>query len=317
MKKTQARHNKWISYKIPPDWDGKKVEEVLKGPLALSNRMINRLTRCRGIQLNGRMPWLGRRVKAGDRLRVAVRPRERSNLVPEPVPFGLLHEDEDLMVVNKPAGINVHPIHPKETGTLAHGILFHWQRQGFEGRVRPVHRLDRDTTGVILIAKNAYMHQLLDRQLKNRTIERIYLAIVSGRLTQEEGTIRLPIGRDPTHPLRRRVTEDGADAITHYRVLSATEQASVIEAKLETGRTHQIRVHFAHLGHPLWGDPLYGGANGHIGRHALHAVRLSFTHPLKEEAMTFTAPPPRDFVRLTEELGMDPAQWKRPSTTQV
>jgi 23S rRNA pseudouridine1911/1915/1917 synthase len=122
MEKTPARHNKWISYKIPPDWDGKKVEEVLRGPLALSNRMINRLTRCRGIRLNGRMPWLGRRVKKGDRLRVAVRPLERSDLVPEPVPFGLLYEDADLMVVDKPAGVNVHPVHPGETGTLTHEV---------------------------------------------------------------------------------------------------------------------------------------------------------------------------------------------------
>ncbi|MEW9033218.1 MAG: RluA family pseudouridine synthase [Planifilum fimeticola] len=304
MQETRARHNKWISYKIPPEWDGKKVEEVLKGPLALSNRMINRLTRCRGIQLNGRMPWLGRRVNAGDHLRVAVRPLERSDLAPEPVPFGLLYEDADLMVVDKPAGVNVHPVHPKETGTLTHGILFHWQRQGFEGRVRPVHRLDRDTTGVLLIAKNAYMHQLLDRQLKSRSIERVYLAIVKGRLVQESGTIRLPIDRDPTHPLRRRVAEGGADAITLFRVLAATEQASLIKAKLETGRTHQIRVHFSHLGHPLWGDRLYGGPSGRIERHALHAERLSFTHPLKQEAMTFSAPPPPDFARLMEELGL-------------
>ncbi|MFO7289131.1 MAG: RluA family pseudouridine synthase [Bacillota bacterium] len=304
MEKTPARHNKWISYKIPPDWDGKKVEEVLRGPLALSNRMINRLTRCRGIRLNGRMPWLGRRVKKGDRLRVAVRPLERSDLVPEPVPFGLLYEDADLMVVDKPAGVNVHPVHPGETGTLTHGILYHWQSQGFEGRVRPVHRLDRDTTGVLLIAKNAYMHQLLDRQLKNRSIGRIYLAIVQGRLTRETGAIRLPIGRDPTHPLRRRVAEDGAEAITLYRVLASTEQASLIEARLETGRTHQIRVHFAHLGHPLWGDRLYGGPGKLIGRHALHAERLSFTHPLKEEKMTFSAPPPQDFARLMEALGL-------------
>lgn len=304
MQKTQARHNKWISYKIPPDWDGRKVEEVLKGPLALSNRMINRLTRCRGIRLNGRMPWLGRRVKKGDRLRVAVRPLERSDLVPEPVPFGLLYEDEDLMVVNKPAGVNVHPVHPKETGTLTHGILYHWQRQGLEGKVRPVHRLDRDTTGVLLIAKNAYMHQLLDRQLKSRTIERNYLAIVSGRLAEERGTIRLPIDRDPNHAVRRRVAENGADAITHYRVLAAGERASLVEARLETGRTHQIRVHFAHLGHPLWGDHLYGGPNDLTGRHALHAERLSFTHPLKEEAMTFSAPLPEDFSRLMTELGL-------------
>lgn len=304
MSKNPFRHSKWISYRIPPDWDGKKVEEVLMGPLALSRRMINRLTRSRGIRLNGRMPWLERRVKAGDRLRVAVRPFERSDLVPEPVPFGLLYEDEDLLVASKPAGINVHPVRPTETGTLTHGILDHWQRQGFEGRVRPVHRLDRDTTGAILIAKNAYMHQLLDRQLKSRAIERSYLAIVSGRLPQDEGTIQLPIDRDPTHPLRRRVAEDGAEAITLYRVLAATEQASLIEARLETGRTHQIRVHFAHLGHPLWGDSLYGGPRDHIGRQALHAYRLSFTHPLKGKSMTFSAPLPEDFSRLKERLGL-------------
>lgn len=304
MPKNKTRHNKWISYKIPPDWGGKKVEEVLMGPLALSRRMINRLTRSRGIRLNGRMPWLKRRVKEGDHLCVAVRPLERSDLIPEPVPFDLLYEDEDLMVVNKPAGVNVHPVHPKESGTLTHGILYHWQKQGFEGRVRPVHRLDRDTTGVLLIAKNAYMHQLLDRQLKSRTIERIYLAIISGRLPQEEGTIRLPIGRDPTHPVRRRVAKEGADAVTRYRVVAAAEEASLVEARLETGRTHQIRVHFAHLGHPLWGDSLYGGPNKHIGRHALHAERLSFIHPLKKERMTLSAPPPSDFARLRTTLGL-------------
>ena len=205
MEKTPARHNKWISYKIPPDWDGKKVEEVLRGPLALSNRMINRLTRCRGIRLNGRMPWLGRRVKKGDRLRVAVRPLERSDLVPEPVPFGLLYEDADLMVVDKPAGVNVHPVHPGETGTLTHGILYHWQSQGFEGRVRPVHRLDRDTTGVLLIAKNAYMHQLLDRQLKNRSIERATWP--SSRLPQDENDPCPSTGTRPT-PFAG-VAEDG------------------------------------------------------------------------------------------------------------
>jgi 23S rRNA pseudouridine1911/1915/1917 synthase len=303
MQQTHA-HHKWITYKVPPEWEGKPVEEVLKGPLALSNRMINRLTRCRGIRLNGRMPWLGHRVKKGDRLRVAVRPAERSDLVPEPVPFGLLYEDEDLMVVDKPAGINVHPVNPKETGTLTHGILYHWRQRGTDGRVRPVHRLDRDTSGLLLIAKNAYMHQLLDRQLKSRTIERIYLAVVSGRLEGESGTIRLPIGRDPTHPVRRRVAEDGTEAITHYRVLAVGERASLVEARLETGRTHQIRVHFAHLGHPLWGDPLYGGPADGIGRQALHAERLSFTHPLKGKPMSFSAPPPEEFARLLRELGL-------------
>ncbi|GAB6935193.1 MAG: RluA family pseudouridine synthase [Bacillota bacterium] len=298
------RHNKWITFTVPVDWEGRTVREVLKGPLLLSNRMINRLTRMRGIRLNGRMPWLDRPVRAGDRLAVAIRPWEEPDLVPEPVPFGLVYEDDDLLVVDKPAGINVHPVRRHERGTLAHGIAYHWQQQGVEARVRPVHRLDRDTSGLLLVAKHAYAHQLLDRALREKRIRRVYLAVVHGRLAEGTGVIDAPIARDPGHPLRRRVDERGEPAVTRYRVLTQTDDASFVEAELETGRTHQIRVHFAHLGHPLFGDRLYGAATEHIARQALHAARLAFTHPLTGAAMAFSSPLPEDLRHLVKTLGL-------------
>jgi 23S rRNA pseudouridine1911/1915/1917 synthase len=305
----QKNHGKWIAYRVTPEWEGHTVREVLQGPLLLSNRMINRLTRSRGIQLNGKMPWLDRRVKAGDRLRVAVRPFERADLPPEPVPFSVVYEDADLMVVDKPAGINVHPVRPGEGGTLAHGIIHYWLSQGREGRVRPVHRLDRDTSGLILIAKHAYAHQLLDRDLRQHDIRREYLACVAGRVENPEGTIREPIARDPNHPLRRCVSPEGDPAVTHYRVLAQNDRASIVWIQLETGRTHQIRVHFSWLGHPLYGDKLYGGPMEGIGRQALHAWLLSFRHPLTGKNLTLKTMPPEDWLKLTESLHFVREEW--------
>lgn len=298
------RHNKWMTFTVPADWEGRTVRTVLKEHLLLSNRMINRLTRMRGIRLNGRMPWLDRPVRAGDRLAVAIRPWEKPDLAPEPVPFGLVYEDDDLLVVDKPAGINVHPVRRHERGTLAHGIAYHWQQQGVEARVRPVHLLDRDTSGLLLVAKHAYAHQLLDRALREKRIRRVYLAVVHGRLAEGTGIIDAPIAREPGHPLRRRVDEHGEPAVTRYRVLAQTDDASFVEAELETGRTHQIRVHFAHLGHPLFGDRLYGGATDRIARQALHAARLAFTHPLTGAAMAFSSPLPEDLRHLVKTLGL-------------
>lgn len=309
MSSEQQNPGKWIAYRVTPEWEGHTVREVLRGPLLLSNRMINRLTRSRGIQLNGKMPWLDRRVKVGDRLRVAVRPFERADLPPEPVPFGVTYEDAELMVVDKPAGVIVHPVRPGESGTLAHGIIHYWLSQGKQGRVRPVHRLDRDTSGLILIAKHAYAHQLLDRALREHTIRREYLACVAGKVKHPEGTIREPIARDPGNPLRRRVSPEGDPAVTHYRVLAQNERASIVHARLETGRTHQIRVHFSFLGHPLYGDKLYGGPMDGIGRQALHAWLLSFRHPLTGNKLTLKAMPPKDWLQLTEILHFPREEW--------
>jgi tRNA pseudouridine32 synthase/23S rRNA pseudouridine746 synthase/23S rRNA pseudouridine1911/1915/1917 synthase len=297
-------YSPWIRYKVPEERMGQTVETVLKEALMISGRMINRLTRRRGILLNGRPPWLGRPVKAGDELKVAVRPREHPDFPATPVNFSVLYEDRDLMVIDKPAGVNVHPTREGENDTLVNGILYHWREQGEDGIPRPVHRLDRWTSGLILVAKNAYMHQLLDRQLRNKEIVRCYLAFTGKPLSDTTGTIDAPIGRDPHHPLRRRVTPDGEPAVTHYRVLRQYDRASLVEAELETGRTHQIRVHFAHLGAPLLGDSLYGGETSLIRRQALHAARLSFRHPLTGKEMSFHSPFPDDLRKLLETFGL-------------
>ncbi|RAL27044.1 RluA family pseudouridine synthase [Thermoflavimicrobium daqui] len=301
MKKKQ-RPSKWMTFYISPEWDGATVETILKQPLLISGRMINRLTRIKGIKLNGRIPWLKKPVKVGDHLQVAIRPYEKSDLKPQPVSFEIVFEDEDIMIIDKPAGIQVHPVRPSDQYTLVHGITYILQERGLDGVVRPVHRLDRDTSGLILIAKNAYMHQLLDRQLREKQITRRYLAMLNRPLSDTDGTIHQPIGKDPKHPYRRIVTPHGNLAITHYHILDQNSKGALLSIELETGRTHQIRAHFAHLGCPLIGDRLYGGDCSILTRQALHSAKISFTHPLSNELCTYISPLPHDLDQVCQTL---------------
>ncbi len=313
MSQKHSAHSKWISFQITSEWDGKTVEIILKNALHISNRMLNRLTRSKGIKLNGRMPWLQKRVKKGDLLKVAIRPSEKSNLSPQPVPFEVLYEDPDLMVVEKPAGIMVHPVHANQQRTLAHGIIYRWKQRGLDGIVRPVHRLDLHTSGLLLIAKNSYMHQLLDYQLRQKQIKRTYLAILDKPFPDHQGIIDLPIGKSPNHPTKRIVTPHGDPARTHYQVLAQNKQGTLVSVQLETGRTHQIRVHFSYLGYPLIGDQLYGGELRFIQRQALHAHHLSFTHPLTGEICSFTSPLPQELERLLLRLQLTYCELKHSS----
>ncbi|MBD1372518.1 RluA family pseudouridine synthase [Hazenella sp. IB182357] len=291
------KSSKWLTYQIPENWDKHTLEEVLKGPLLISNRMCNRLTRMKGIRLNRKVPFLKKQVRTGDVLEVAIRPVEKSELIPQPVPFTIIYEDLDLMVIDKPAGIQVHPVKESDQKTLTHGILYHWQQAGVTGVVRPVHRLDRHTSGLILIAKNAYMHQLLDRQLREKQIRRIYQALVGGLISPSEGVLNDPIGRDPFHPTKRRVTPSGQPAMTHYRTIAQAPTHTLVEIELATGRTHQIRVHFAHMGAPLLGDRLYQGDTHTMKRQALHATELLFTHPLTHAHLHFRSQLPTDMEK--------------------
>lgn len=300
----KTTHSAWIHCLIKEEWQGKTVEEILRGPLMISGRMLNRLTRRKGIRLNGRMPYLKQRVKASDLLKVAVRPQEKSPLQGDPMDLHIVYEDLDLLVVEKPPGITVHPVRPTDQKTLCHGISHYFIQQGIAGVPRPVHRLDRYTSGLILIAKNAYMHQLLDRQLRNNQIQREYIALLHVPLEKLKGSIQLPIGRDSHHSTKRQVVQTGDPAITHYEVLQQNQLGSLIRARLETGKTHQIRVHFSFIGSPLHGDTLYGGKTTWIRRQALHAIRLAFFHPLKQEWLEFHAKPPEDFQMAMKHLNL-------------
>ncbi|MFC4769322.1 RluA family pseudouridine synthase [Effusibacillus consociatus] len=296
----------WKEYTIPAEQDGVILQDILTGPMQISRRMIQKLTRSKGILYNGKPTFLKRQVKKGHVVQVAVEVSNRQSLVPEAVPFDILYEDEAILVVNKPAGINVHPIHPGQTGTLANGIAKHWQDQGLALPVRPVHRLDRDTSGILIVGKSAFAHQHLDRQLRERELGRVYLALAEGEVQQDRGTLTYPIGNDPRNPAKRKVREDGNPAVTHFSLMERLDGATLVELSLETGRTHQIRVHLAHYGHPVLGDRQYGHTSPLIRRQALHASKLSFTHPGTGEKMVLEAPLPEDIAAVIEKLKHQP-----------
>lgn len=272
---------------------GSTVQEILTGVLAISRRMIQKLTRASGIRLNGRPAYLRRQVREGDVVAARLAFEEAPALEAVAMDLAIVFEDEHLLVVDKPAGLLVHPVGRGGEATLAHGVAHHLAAAGVRTRVRPVHRLDRDTSGLVLFAKSAYVHQALDRQLRERGVRRSYLAFVHGVPQPPEQTVDAPIGAHPSDRNLRAVVDRGGDrAVTRFRTVRSTGSAALLEVELDTGRTHQIRAHLAHLGHPLLGDVRYGASPGAPGRQALHAARLAFTHPVTHLAIEVTSPLP-------------------------
>jgi 23S rRNA pseudouridine1911/1915/1917 synthase len=297
---------RWVQHAVSPDEAGTSVEELLVASLGVSRRMIQRLTRSQGILLNGRSPRLSGRVKEGDSLAVRIAAREEPGLVPVEMPLQIVYEDADVLVVDKPPFLLVHPVNPKQTRTLAHGIAHHFAQTGVRARVRPLHRLDRDTSGLVVIAKTEFAHQHLDRQLRQGTLRREYIAFVEGRLEGDGGLITASIGRLAGSPHLRAVRTDGESALTRYRVLAGSDEMTMLELQLETGRTHQIRVHLAHLGHPVVGDRQYGARQPTpLRRQALHAHRIGFNHPMTGEVRLFEAGIPEDLAPLARALQPD------------
>ncbi|WP_289138154.1 RluA family pseudouridine synthase [uncultured Brevibacillus sp.] len=301
----------WMEYTVTEEDVGMNVEQIVRQKMNVSGRMMQRLTRSKGILLNRKQPFLQRQVKTGDQIAVRVVDRQplqdkapveaKRSVTPESIPpIEILYEDDHLLIVNKPAGMMVHPIKQEQSGTLVHVLADLFLAKGVQLNPHPVHRLDKETSGAILLAKSSYGHQLADRLLREGGIHREYLAIVNGVVEDEAGTIDAPIGRDPKHPTRRRVVDTGDHAVTHYEVTKRTSQMSLVRVWLETGRTHQIRVHFAHLGHPLAGDTMYGAARGLMRRQALHASSLRFEHPIRKEEIAAHAPLPADMKRLIQ-----------------
>jgi 23S rRNA pseudouridine1911/1915/1917 synthase len=296
--------HRWLEYRVLPADEGRTVGQILRGPMGVSGRMLQRLTRSQGFRLNRKRTHLDRTVSAGDVVAVRVSAGESPGLTPVSMPLRIVHEDDELLVLDKPSGVLVHPTRPEHRETLAHGIAAHFERSGVRTKVRPVHRLDRDTTGLWLVAKTAFAHQRLDRQLREGGIRREYLAIVEGVMEGEEGTIDLPIGRAPGSSHLRAVRPDGNPARTRYEVAERLNGATLLRLRLETGRTHQIRVHLAHSGHPVVGDRQYGARPSPeaISRYALHSWRLEFRHPVLDEPIVLEAPLPPDMDRLLDRL---------------
>ena len=248
-------------------------------------------------------------LTAGERLSVTLPEPEATEVLPENIPLDILYEDKDVIVINKPKSMVVHPAAGHTGGTLVNALLYHCKDSlsGINGILRPgiVHRIDRDTTGVMIACKNDRAHQCIAEQLKAHSITRRYLALAQGRMQEEEGTVDAPLGRDPEN--RKRMKSGmigGKHAVTHYRVLERFASATYLECRLETGRTHQIRAHLASLGHPLLGDTVYGSGKNpyHLEGQCLHAAVLGFRHPADGRYLEFTAPLPTYFEALLDKF---------------
>ena len=253
------------------------------------------------VLLNGGVAKPSQKVRAGDNISLVVPPPRELDLIPEAIPLVVVYQDQDLIVVDKPAGLSVHPGPGHPNGTLVNALLARCPDiQGIGGALRPgiVHRLDKDTSGLIMIAKTDRAHLNLSVQIKSRLVTKGYLAMATGDIKPQEGTIDAPIARDPRNRKRMAVVAGGKESRTHYRVVTQFDGGSLLELYLESGRTHQIRVHLASLGHPLLGDPVYGKRNMALGRQFLHAHHLSFEHPVSGKRMEFRTDLPEDLAAV-------------------
>ena len=274
-----------------------------------SRSRLQQLIRTGFVRLNEQTTRPRQIVRSGDKINLIEPPLEKIETLPEPIPLNVLFEDDDLIVINKPAGLTVHPGAGQREHTLVNALLSHCRTlSGIGGKERPgiVHRLDKETSGCLVVAKNDVAHRELSRQFAARTVEKIYLALVAGKLRKAAGRIDEKIGRHPVRRQRMQVTSlRGRTATTEYRAIRSSDQATLVECRLHSGRTHQIRVHLHHLGHPVLGDKIYAQRFAkNLPRQMLHAWRLGFRHPRTGEWKTFEAPLPLDFattIKLTIE----------------
>ena len=277
------------------------VKEVLKAEFSMSDRLLLKLKKLDKIYLNGNVTSVNHPVLENDLIECYLDYEEdNSNIVPTEMPLNIIYEDEAYIVVNKPAGIPVHPSMDHYTDSLSNEIAFYFNQIGLKKKIRPVNRLDKDTSGIVIFAKNEYIQECLVRQMKFKEFIKKYIAVVNGNLDNLEGTINAPIARKEGSIIERCVSETGDIAITHYKVLKRKTDFDIVECILETGRTHQIRVHFAYLGHSLLSDTLYGTSSSLINRQALHAYKVEFTHPLSKKKVKYIATVPEDLNKLME-----------------
>ena len=295
---------------VEPEDVGMRMDAYLASVTdnSLSRTYIQKLMDQGQISVNGVPEKLKKyKIKNGDILEIMIPEPESLDVEAEDIPLDIVYEDEDLAVINKPKGMVVHPAPGNERGTMVNALLYHCKDlSSIGGVIRPgiVHRIDKDTSGLIMIAKNDNAHISLAEQLKVHSITRVYNAVVFDNIKENEGTVDAPLGRNPNNRFKMAVVPDGKRAVTHYKVLERFGAYTFIEARLETGRTHQIRVHMAYKKHPLVGDAVYGPAKKVMGADSqmLHAKVLGFKHPRTGEYMEFTSELPEEFKRILEKL---------------
>ena len=299
------------SYLVPEEFQGERIDKYLsEACCGLTRSYLQKLLKSQLVEVDGKAVKNSYRVSAGETVELEVPEAVEPEIEAEPIPLDILYEDKDIILINKPKGMVVHPAAGHYSQTLVNGLMYHCRGElsGINGVMRPgiVHRIDMDTTGVLIVCKNDFAHNSIAEQLKVHSITRKYYAIVHGVIGEDEGTVDAPIGRHPVDRKKMSINyKNGKHAVTHYRVLERFKQFTYVECQLETGRTHQIRVHMASLNHPLLGDSVYGPSKCpfKLQGQTLHAGVLGIIHPRTGEYMEFSAPLPEYFENLLEKLG--------------
>lgn len=292
--------NRNIDYIIDEDSAGLRVEQFLRRK-RYSGQNLSEIKRMpKSILVNGVHYYMRQELSTGDHLQVRICETKNSEKIPPTnLPLDIIYEDEDLLVLNKPAGMPIHPSLNNYTNSIANALAYYFQSQGKPFIFRCCNRLDRDTSGLTIVSKHLVSGSILSDMTKYREVHREYLAIARGSVTPSEGTIQAPLGRKGGTIIERTVDwEHGEDAVTHYKVVKEANGHSLVSLRLETGRTHQIRIHMKYLGYPLIGDYLYNPDMEYMTRQALHSHHMEFTHPITGEHMSFTAPLPEDMARV-------------------
>ena len=295
--------NRNIDYIIDEDSAGLRVEQFLRRK-RYSGQNLSEIKRMpKSILVNGVHYYMRQELSKGDHLQVRICETKNSEKIPPTnLPLYIIYEDEDLLVLNKPAGMPIHPSLNNYTNSMANALAYYFQSQGKPFIFRCCNRLDRDTSGLTIVSKHLVSGSILSDMTKYREVHREYLAIARGSVTPSEGTIQAPLGRKEGTIIERTVDwEHGEDAVTHYKVVKEANGHSLVSLRLETGRTHQIRIHMKYLGYPLIGDYLYNPDMEYMTRQALHSHHMEFTHPITGEHMSFTAPLPEDMARVMQE----------------
>ena len=295
-----------VVFEITPEMEDERIDKCICLYMdSLSRSYIQKIIKDGSVKVNGAIVKANYRVKVEDMVHFIIPPQTEPDIPPQDIPLDILYEDDDVLIINKPKDMVVHPAPGHYEGTVVNAVMFHCKDSlsGINGVMRPgiVHRIDKDTTGSLIICKNDEAHNDIARQLKEHSITRKYRAIVHGRISQEEGTVNAPIGRHPTDRKKMAINErNGKPAVTHYKVLERFDKFTYIECQLETGRTHQIRVHMASIGHPLLGDTVYCNVKSpyKLSGQTLHAMTIGFVHPRTHEYMEFDAPLPQYFEEL-------------------
>lgn len=285
-----------LQYTIKQDDNYFNVKEVIKVYFKISDRLLLRLKNSKNILLNNTPTYISKEVSPGDEITVIIDfVEDNSNIVPTKIDLDIIYEDDYYLIINKPAHLPVHPSMLHYANSLSNGVKFYFDSIGLKKKIRPVNRLDKDTSGIVIFAKNEYIQECLVSQMKTKDFQKEYIAVCNGIFKEKSGTINLPIARKPGSIIERCVSTDGDSSITHYEVIQQLDNYAIVKCMLETGRTHQIRVHMSAINHPILGDTLYGKPNSNVDRQLLHAYKVSFIHPILHKKVKYTAEIPFNF----------------------